>query len=57
MMQLKEVEYVLNDDCITSMEQYLQRIADPTVYSKDFSIDGEVEDLDCYLQVRNFSFE
>ena len=50
MMQLKEVEYVLNGDCITSMQQYLQRIADPTVYSK-------VEDLDCYLQVRNFSFE
>ena len=56
-MQLKEVEYVLYGDYITYMRKYLNRIADPKIYSKDFRIDGSVADLDCYDQVCDFIFE
>ena len=56
-MHLEEVPYVLNEDYVTYMENYLNRIIDPSISSTDFPIDIVVEDLDYYEEVRDFIFE
>ena len=56
-MELKEVEYILNDDYLTYMKNYLNRIVDPSVPATDYYADVEVENLDCYEEVRNFIFD
>ena len=55
-MELKEVDYLLSDDFVTYMEKYLYRIVDPSVFSKDFDVDLEPPDLDCYEDICDFIF-
>ena len=55
-MELKEVTYVLNDDYVDYMNNYLKRIINPEVRVTEFHVDARAGELDCYDDVSDFIF-
>ena len=54
---LQPVPHVLDDSYAIFLKNFLYREVDPSTKRKQFQADIEIEELDCYDEVRDFIFE